>query len=137
MSILLPCLGYLNYWGHIEENQKPKGVATSSSRHHLENILGRFDLLSRFQHTLTAEDISLGKPEPDIYLKAAKSFHVSPAEMLVLEDSEAGTRAAAAAGAVAVSIPHQHSASQNFEAATHIAKKSDRSIHSECCCQLK
>jgi beta-phosphoglucomutase-like phosphatase (HAD superfamily) len=41
--------------------------------------------------------------------------------MLVFEDSEAGTRAGAAAGAVVVSVPHRHTAAHDFSTATHVA----------------
>ncbi|VAX39847.1 conserved hypothetical protein-putative phosphatase [hydrothermal vent metagenome] len=119
---LAPMPGLFQLLEHIEQHQLPKGVATSSSRSYLEEILGRFELLSRFDHTLTAEDVSRGKPEPEIYLKAAAHFEIDPSQMLVLEDSGAGTAAASAAGAVTVSIPHHHSASQNFEPATYIAE---------------
>jgi len=119
---LAPMPGLFQLLEHIEQQQLPKGVATSSSRNYLEKILGRFDLLSRFDHTLTAEDVSRGKPEPEIYLKAATHFKIPPSQMLVLEDSSIGTQAASAAGAVTVSIPHHHSISQNFESATYIAK---------------
>ena len=53
----------------------------------------------RFQFVLTAEDIRHGKPDPEIYLTAAWRLGVPPGEMAVLEDSQAGCRAAAAAGA--------------------------------------
>jgi beta-phosphoglucomutase-like phosphatase (HAD superfamily) len=45
--------------------------------------------------------------------------------MLVLEDSENGTKSAAAAGAVAVSIPHEHSRTHDFTSATLIAERLD------------
>ena len=54
--------------------------------------------------------------------KAADRLGVPTAEMLVLEDSEAGTRAAAAAGAVTVAVPHRHTAKHAFSSATHIAQ---------------
>jgi len=119
---LAPMPGLFELLTHIEEAKLPKGVATSSGRAYLEKILTRFELMPRFEVLLTAEDVSQGKPKPEIYLKAAERLNVQPAEMLVLEDSEAGTRAAAAAGAVIVSIPHRHSASQNFDTASHIAE---------------
>jgi len=106
----------------IEQRQLPKGVATSSTRKYLEKILGRFDLIERFDSILTAEDVSLGKPNPEIYLKAAARLGVSPEEMLVLEDSQAGTNAAAAAGACAVSVPHEHSAAHDFSNANFVAQ---------------
>lgn len=119
---LAPMPGLFELLAHIEAKQVDKGVATSSPRPYLEDILGRFDLLTRFRFSLTAEDVTHGKPHPEIYLKAAETAGVQPEEMLVLEDSEAGTRAAAAAGAVIVSIPHEHSRSHDFREATHIAE---------------
>lgn len=105
----------------IENSKLPKGVATSSTRPYLEKILGRFALLDRFHSILTAEDVTIGKPHPEIYLKAAARLGVCPEEMLVLEDSQAGTNAAAAAGAFAVSVPHEHSASHDFSRASLVA----------------
>ena len=87
---------------------------------YLASMLERFDLQKRFDPLLTAEDVAHGKPHPEIYLTAARKIGVDPAEMLVLEDSEAGTRAAAAAVAIAVSVPHQHSRSHDFRVATHV-----------------
>ncbi|GAB4139191.1 MAG: HAD-IA family hydrolase [Planctomycetaceae bacterium] len=120
-QILAPMPGLFDLLNHIEDVKLPKGVATSSSRPYLNNILGRYDLHDRFHVMLTAEDVSQGKPHPEIYLTAANSLGISPSEMLVLEDSEAGTRAAAAAEAVVVSIPHKHSQSQDFSEASYIA----------------
>lgn len=118
---LQPMPALFELLAHLEERGLPKGVATSSPRRYMENILGRYQLLPRFRMTLTAEDVARGKPEPDIYLKAAETMGVRPAEMMVLEDSEAGTRAAAAAGAVIVSVPHRHTARHDFSTATHVA----------------
>jgi HAD superfamily hydrolase (TIGR01509 family) len=116
-----PMPGLFELLTHIEERGLPKGVATSSRRPYIESLLVHFKLIDRFHVTLTAEDVTRGKPHPEIYLTAAARIGVAPAEMLVLEDSEMGTRSAAAAGAVAVSVPHEHSRSQDFSAAYDIA----------------
>ncbi|MEI8382940.1 MAG: HAD-IA family hydrolase, partial [Planctomycetota bacterium] len=105
----------------IEACGLPKGVATSSPRDYLENVFGRFELLPRFPVSLTAESVTLGKPNPEIYLKAAQQLGVAPAEMLVLEDTQTGTRAGAAAGAFVVSVPHEHTATHDFSQASYIA----------------
>jgi len=99
----------------------PKGVATSSDRKYLQRMLGRFGLYERFQMSLTAEDVTHGKPHPEIYLKAAERIGVAPHEMLVLEDSEAGTNAAAEAGAHIISVPHDHSRHMDFSRAKTVA----------------
>lgn len=113
--------GLLDLLALIERRGLPKAVCTSSDRPHLEKLLGRFALDSRFAVTLTADDVTHGKPHPEIYLTAAERLGIRPKNLLVLEDSENGTKAAAAAGAVAVSVPHEHSRSQDFSAAFLIA----------------
>jgi len=121
-SHLAPMPGLFELLERIEASDLPKGVATSSPRPYLEDILNRFELLDRFHLTLTAEDVTDGKPHPEIYLTAAERIGVEPREMLVLEDSEAGTRAAAAANAFAVSVPHEHSRGHDFSSATYVAE---------------
>ena len=106
---------------HLEHCGISKCVATSSPRSYLERVMGRFELLPRFEFALTAEDVVLGKPNPEIYLKAAAQMGVAPDEMLVLEDSETGSRAAASAGAFIVSVPHALSCDQDFSVAKRIA----------------
>lgn len=118
---LAPMPGLFELLALIDERGLPKGVATSSDRAYLTRILGRFGLLERFDPTLTAEDVSRGKPHPEIYLTAAARIGVAPHEMLVLEDSENGTRAAAAAGAHIISVPHAHSRHHDFSVAQGVA----------------
>jgi HAD superfamily hydrolase (TIGR01509 family) len=118
---LAPMPGLFELLQLIEARQLPKGVATSSPRHYLLGLLRRFQLEERFAVTLTAEDVTHGKPHPEIYLKAAERMGVAPAEMLVLEDSAAGTQAAAAAGAHIISVPHVHSRGHDFSRAKGVA----------------
>lgn len=122
---LAPMPGLFALLEHIESRSLAKGVATSSGRKYLEEILGRFDLLERFSMTLSAEDVTHGKPHPEIYLTAAAKLGVSPSEMLVLEDSHAGTTAAVTAGAHAVSVPNAHSRYQDFSHAAYVASRLD------------
>jgi HAD superfamily hydrolase (TIGR01509 family) len=120
-----PMPGLFELLTHLEQRAIPKGVATSSRRPYIESVLQKFELVERFDLLLTSEDVVEGKPHPEIYLTAASRLGVRPAEMLVLEDSENGTRSAAAAGAVAVSIPHEHSRHHDFSSATFVAERLD------------
>ena len=107
---------------HVESAGLPKAVATSSPRDYMENLLGRFDLLHRFEFALTAEDVTPGKPHPEIYLTVAQRIGVEPEQLLVLEDSETGTRSAAAAGAMTVAIPNEHTEAGDFSMANLVAQ---------------
>lgn len=119
---LAPMPGLFQLLELIERRGLPKAVCTSSERAYLDRMLAHFGLTSRFAVTLTADDVTHGKPHPEIYLTAAERLGVRPGNLLVLEDSENGTKAGAAAGAVAVSVPHEHSCTQDFSAAYLIAE---------------
>lgn len=67
-------------------------------------ILGWADL---FDAVLTGDEVSNGKPDPEIYLRLAASLKVTPAECLVLEDSPSGIGAALAAGMVCIAVPNE------------------------------
>lgn len=90
----------------LERNGIPRAIATSSSAAYVERILGPHGLLSHFAFVLTADDVKLGKPFPEVYEKAAARFGIAPAHMLVLEDSVNGMKAAKAAGARCIVVPH-------------------------------
>jgi HAD superfamily hydrolase (TIGR01509 family) len=122
---LAPMPGLYTLLEHIETRGLTKAVATSSGRRYLEEILNRFELLGRFHTTLAAEDVTHGKPHPEIYLTAAARLGVAPHEMLILEDSHAGTTAGVNAKGVVVSVPNNHSRYQDFSHAAHVAERLD------------
>lgn len=122
---LAPMPGLHELLEFIETHQLPKGVATSSSHGYVQRVVGPFGLLPRFNIILASEDVAQGKPHPEIYLKAADKLGIAPSEMVVLEDSQNGINAAAAAGAVAIAVPHDHTRHHDFRRATLIADRLD------------
>ncbi|MGH8247489.1 MAG: HAD family hydrolase [Gammaproteobacteria bacterium] len=118
---LAPMPGLLELLAALEEHNIPKGIATSSRRVFVDRVLPQLDLHARFEFILTSEDIVHGKPDPEIYLKAAAAHGVEPREMLVFEDSANGCRAAVGAGAVTVAVPGHHSRVHDFSGVTLIA----------------
>jgi HAD superfamily hydrolase (TIGR01509 family) len=119
---LEPMLGALPLVDALERGGTPRGVATSSGPDFAHDVLGRVGLLERFSFVLTAADVTHGKPHPEIYQSAAQRLGVDVAEMLVLEDSENGCKAAVAAGAIVVAVPGGHSRRHNFTGARFIAE---------------
>lgn len=76
-------------------------VASSSRAHFLESKLRRMALWDdAAPHVYSADLVAHGKPAPDIFLYAAERLDVDPARCLVVEDSENGVRAGAAAGMI-------------------------------------
>lgn len=116
--------------GALDAARIPRAIATSSGRSFVRNVLSRFTLEPGFQFILTCEDITHGKPHPEIYLKAAERFGVSPGRMMVLEDSQNGCSAAVAAGAWTVAVPAGHSRDHAFDGAALVADTlADRRIY--------
>ena len=115
---LAPLPGLFELLVVLERSEIPKAIATSSCRELAEACLRPFELGSRFEFILTAEDVTRGKPDPEIYLAAAKRLGLRPPETMVLEDSENGCRAAASAGAFTVAVPGEHSRGQDFSVAS-------------------
>jgi HAD superfamily hydrolase (TIGR01509 family) len=103
----------------------PSAVATSSGRSYADRLLTRHGLADRFAFVLASEDVTRGKPDPEIYLKAADRFGEPASAILVLEDSPAGLAAARAAGTFAVGIPHDHSPAEALRSADLIVPRLD------------
>ncbi|WP_047516546.1 HAD family phosphatase [Methylophilus sp. Q8] len=77
----------------------PFCVASNSEAQKVHTMLTLTGLIGYFAgKILSATDMSKPKPAPDVYLKAAAMFGVSPAHCLVIEDTPTGVKAAVAAG---------------------------------------
>lgn len=118
---LSPMAGLLDLLSALEQANIPKAIATSSGRDFLDSVLTQSNLVDRFAFTVAGNEIEHGKPAPDIYLLAAEKHGVAQQEMMVLEDSQIGCRAAVAAEAYTVAVPHGHSHSHQFPGAKFIA----------------
>ena len=120
-----PTPGLLVLLDHLARRRLPLAVATSSRRAYAERLLNQHELLGRFQFILASEDVTRGKPDPEIYRLAAERFKVPASSVLVLEDSPAGLAAARGAGTFAVGIPHEHSPAHALHDAGLIVSRLD------------
>lgn len=105
----------------VKNKGLPRCVATSSTRTFALRALEIVGVLDKLDFVLTAEEVPRGKPFPDIYLEAAKRMGVETGKMLVLEDSQNGTKAGVTAGAYVISVPNRHTQKGDFQGARWIA----------------
>ena len=89
----------------LEAQRVDKAVATSTRRERAREKLHHAKLLARFAALVGGDDVTRGKPDPEIFLTAAQRLAVQPADCLVLEDSPAGFEAAIRAGMHAIVVP--------------------------------
>ena len=98
--------GLIDLLEKIESRSIPKAVASSSSRKIILNNLSAGGIKTdRFQAVVGGDEISRGKPAPDIFLAAADLLHAVANQCLVLEDSNIGILAAHTAGMIPVMVP--------------------------------
>ena len=96
---LLPLL----HW--LEQQHIPKAVASSTERAGVEYKLARAGILQHFPILVGGDEVTRGKPEPDIFLLAAAKLQINPLQCIALEDSEPGICAAHAAGMIPFMVP--------------------------------
>lgn len=92
---------------YLKEQGIKTAIATSSPLERTVLYLTSVGLEKSFDELVSGYMVEKGKPEPDIYLYAAKKLGVSPGNCMVLEDSPAGILAAHRAGCLPVMIPDQ------------------------------
>jgi HAD superfamily hydrolase (TIGR01509 family) len=78
------------------------GVASQSGCSWVEAMLDRTGLAEAFDTLVSAQEVEHGKPEPDVYLRAAELLGADPAACIAVEDSAHGVTAASAAGMIVV-----------------------------------
>jgi len=86
----------------------PVAIATGSSRPSVMPVIQRLNI--EVDAVVSAEDITRGKPNPDLFLCAAVKLNVAPANCIVIEDSDAGIEAAGRAGMKAMRFYDNHRA---------------------------
>ena len=82
----------------------PTAIVTSSNRETLTLVCDQLDLHGLVTATVTAEDCTRSKPDPQPFTLAAQRLGVPCERCLVFEDSAAGVQAAQAAGATVIAI---------------------------------
>ncbi len=94
----------------LRQHGVPCAIGTSTPRENVECVLEITGLGGFFRDIAASEDVSRGKPDPEVFLKAAAKLDVAPRNCVVIEDAHVGIRAAKAAGMKAVAVTTTHPA---------------------------
>lgn len=90
---------------YLKQNKMKTAVATSSNRRRTEWYLTSVGVWEYFDEIICGDMVKKGKPEPDIYLTAAKQLELFPDECIALEDAPAGILSAYRARCHPVFVP--------------------------------
>ncbi|TAN58228.1 HAD family phosphatase [Patescibacteria group bacterium] len=90
--------GTLEFIASLKNFGLPLAVASASHLSFIDLVLGELNLKTKFNAVTSAQEVERGKPEPDIFLLAARRLNAVPEDCLVIEDGISGMIAAKRAG---------------------------------------
>jgi beta-phosphoglucomutase family hydrolase len=83
----------------------PMAIASSATLPTINLVVDRLGIREYFKTLTSGDEVTHGKPAPDVFLLAAKRLGVAPENSLVIEDTLNGMKAAKAAGMMCIAIP--------------------------------
>lgn len=84
-----------------------QAIASAAPRANIDAVLEALSATHIFQGIVSAEDVDRGKPDPEVYLKAASRVGASPDKCVVVEDAVAGVEGARSAGMRTIGVSHK------------------------------
>jgi beta-phosphoglucomutase family hydrolase len=103
-----PLPGVLILLKELKKLGIPTAVGSSTPRLNIETIMEMTGLEPYFQEIVSAEDVTKGKPDPEVFLKAAERLGRTPARCIVFEDAHVGIEAGKKAGMKVVAVATTH-----------------------------
>lgn len=95
----------------------PMALASSNNRGAVNAIIKEFNLDRYLKTSITGDEVDKGKPDPEIFLTAAKKLQLDPESCLVFEDANNGVEAAKAAGMKCIGLQNPNSGDQDLSRA--------------------
>lgn len=103
-----PVDGLIPFLQKLDRLEIPRAIATSAPRSNVDFTVAKTHTGRYFNTILDDSFVTKGKPDPEVYLKAAGALDFSPDRCVVFEDSLAGVEAAKNAGCKVVGITTTH-----------------------------
>jgi len=103
-----PLPGVQQLLAMLNDHGAPCSVASSTHRENIEVIFDVIGLRRYFSAVVTSEDVSHGKPDPEVFLKSAEMIGCDARDCVVFEDAHVGIAAGRAAGAKVIAVATTH-----------------------------
>lgn len=104
--------GLENFLAELKNDGVKMAMATSATVEDINFILNKIPIRDYFDVIVSSSMVSMPKPNPQIFLKAAEKLSTDPARCIVFEDSLAGVKAGCSAGMKVVAITTGHAADE-------------------------
>ena len=107
-DFIAPVDGLIPFLNMLRSSGIKTAVATSAPTSNLDFVLDNLKVRHLFDAIVDASMVSKGKPDPEIYLKAAEKLDIKPQQCVVFEDSISGIKSGQSAGMVVVALATTH-----------------------------
>jgi beta-phosphoglucomutase-like phosphatase (HAD superfamily) len=114
---MTPMRGFVELMGWLTTHDLRRGLASTSSRDWVDRVVDGLAVRHHFHALVAGDEVSVRKPAPDVYLRAADRLGVPPEACLALEDSAPGVASARAAGMRCIAVPNRITSYQDLSAA--------------------
>jgi beta-phosphoglucomutase len=101
---LQPLPGAREWLASLHEAGWKQAIASSAPRLNVETLLRVLDLDRYLEAIVSAEEVTRGKPDPDVFLAAAEKLGVPPSRCIVVEDAAAGVEGARRGGMKSIGV---------------------------------
>lgn len=120
LPLLTATEGFHTFLDSLKRRNVKTAVASSTSKKTINVILSRLNVIQKFDTIVSSEEVQFGKPEPDIFLEAARRINVKTEKCVVIEDSALGVQAAGKAGMRCIGFTNNNSGNQDLSTANVI-----------------
>ena len=110
--------GLVELLHYLKDNNYKTIVATSSNRDRVDKILAQAKITEFFDDSICGDEVTKGKPNPEVFLKSCQKLGVNVDEAIVLEDSEAGIQESYDANIKVICIPDMKYPEKQYEEKT-------------------
>lgn len=110
--------GLVELLHYLKDNNYKTIVATSSNRDRVDKILAQAKITEFFDDSICGDEVTKGKPNPEVFLKSCQKLGVNVDEAIVLEDSEAGIQASYDANIKVICVPDMKYPEKQYEEKT-------------------
>ncbi|MGB8376388.1 MAG: HAD family phosphatase [Salegentibacter sp.] len=107
----------------LKKNEFRLSVGSSSPKKIIELFLEKTGIAHLFDHAVSSEEVTHGKPAPDIFLRIASLYEIAPEGLVVVEDSRNGVVAAKAAGMRCIGYVNANSGEQDLSQADLLVER--------------
>jgi beta-phosphoglucomutase family hydrolase len=108
---LRPFPGVIRLLHSTRDNNIKTAIGSSAPLENVQLILSHLKIEDCFQTIVSGEDVTEGKPNPQVFLLGAKKLKVEPSHCIVIEDAVAGVEAAKRGGMLCIAVTNTHPAS--------------------------